>query len=111
MTTDVIELSCEKLGVTIENLVPAVISYETHKCHVSLCIGIVLLLLGTLFVLIGFAIHYKCDADILFFILGVISILIGIVIVPIYLYELHMWHSYPTMCAYETVFRWIGGSA
>ena len=46
MTTETVEMILNKLGTTIENIVPATVDYMRHGVVVYLCIGIGLFVLG-----------------------------------------------------------------
>lgn len=108
MTTDVIELICEKLGTTIEKLVPAVIEYGTYKTKTGLTIWGIVLAVSIFIILLGFTRKaYATDLDIVCWVIGGIIFGIFAIFVIIELYDLKMWNNYPEMRAYETIMSWV----
>ena len=107
MTTEAIELICEKLGTTIENLVPSVIEYCIYKAHVLLLIWGAIFMLGVFAIVLGFTKRaLDSDSCIVLWTLGGIAVLICFIAVSIELYNLRLWNAYPTMRAYETILSW-----
>ena len=106
MTTDAIELICEKLGTTVETLVPAVISYGKH----GIAVAIFLVVVGIVLILLGFMADAKGKDGIILWLVGGFALLVGVPMLLITIYNNHMWNAYPTIRAYETIFGWFGGS-
>ena len=107
MTTEAIELICEKLGTTIEKLVPSMIEYSIYKLHMSLLICGAILILGVFTIVLGFTKRaLDTEACIVLWILGGIVTAICFIAVAIQLYDLRIWNAYPTMRAYETILSW-----
>lgn len=106
MNTDAIELICEKLGTTIENLVPAVISYLHHSNKIGIVIGIILAAIGAILICAGIIIEKHGDG-INYLIQGVIIFLIGSGIAGCSIYCQHMVTAYPQISAYKEIFGWL----
>lgn len=112
MNEATIEMICQKLGTTVENIIPAVIEYCTHDSKVGLAFGCILLAIGIFSV--GFAIiFYRRDEDgipvAIFIIIAVISFIIGFIFTIGCGYDLHILNKFPEMYAYRTILRWLNG--
>lgn len=106
MNTETIELICEKLGTTIENLVPAVIEYLTHRANVGITIGAIMIAVGVLLVVVGFMIEKHGDGFLGFFIGGAF-LLFGGVVLGVYIYSYHLIVRYPEFSAYQEILKWL----
>lgn len=107
MSTEVIELICEKLGTTIEKLVPSVIEYCLFKLHIANFILIPLFILSVAAFYIGCTKWaYNNDSCVVFWIIGGIGAVLAFVFICINFYDIRIWHTYPTMKAYETILSW-----
>ena len=116
MTTEAIELICEKLGTTMENLIPATINYEKHLQVVLLIVGICITAFGILCAIAAKAVSkydtYENDVDMILvglIIIGIIAIIFGLLTTIIQAVDVYMWQQHPTIRAYETILKWIGG--
>ena len=116
MAAEAIELICEKLGTTVENLVPAVIAYAKHGLYVQLSYSIPILIVGIICTIVTKIMlkrkEYHDFTDLPFsLVLGdFFGMVIGTIWTLVNIYDLHMWNAFPTIKAYETALRWIGGS-
>lgn len=110
MTTDAIELICEKLGTTVETLVPAVISYGKHGCAIGIAVAIFLVVVGIVLILLGFMAEANGKDGFILWLVGGFTLLVGVPMLLIAIYDNHMWNAYQTIRAYETIFGWFGGS-
>ena len=115
MTTEAIELICEKLGTTVESIVPAVIAYAKHSLYVQFSYSIPILVVGIILIIIT-ATMLKTDRSRDFFDLpfgltlgGIALPFVGVMWTLVNIYYLHMWNAFPTIKAYETILHWIGG--
>ena len=114
MTTEAIKLICEKLGTTVENFVPTVIAYSKHGIYVQLSYSIPILVVGIICI-VAATVTLKSEKYYEFMDLPISLVLgatfctaIGIIWTLVNIYYLHMWNTFPTIRAYETVLRWIG---
>ncbi len=113
MNTDSIELILNKLGTTLESIVPATIAYERKVCVIGVVMGTLLIVAGISLTLI--TIHRAKEVDIsddfigmLCCGFGILFVLIGIVMMPINVYDLYMWSKFSEIKAYETILGWVG---
>lgn len=106
MNTDVIELICEKLGTTVEKLLPAVIEFLTHSNKIGIAVGSTLIATGLALLVIGFIVNRHHDGW-LWFLCGTISLLVGVVIFGNSVYCYHMVKTHPTVSAYKEILEWI----
>ena len=108
MKTDAIELICEKLGTTIENLVPAVIEYAKRRASVGLTIGLVFFAVGVVLIAIAFRID-KGDSDVGFGckLFGFSFLIAGAILCGINSYSKYMFNAMPTISAYKEIFGWL----
>lgn len=112
MNAEAIELICEKLGTTVEKLLPSVIEYETSKIHAYgfICLFVFVFSIGL--ICLGFTKWaYRTDLDVGFFLFGggffSGSIIFGIVVI----YNSWLWNINPTMKAWETVLSWVASKS
>ena len=108
MNTEAIELICEKLGTTIEYLVPAVIEYLTHRANVGIAVGVVLVVVGAFLVTIGFVID-KHEYGFGWFLAGGFVLGFGMIVLGFYFYARHLVIAYPQISAYKEILGWIKG--
>lgn len=106
MNTEAIELICEKLGTTVEHLVPTVIDYLTHRANVCMAIGVAFAVVGAFLIMMGFIIDRHGDATALWF-FGWVALVIGALTFGISLYCKHLVTTYPQISAYKEIFSWI----
>lgn len=113
MNETTIEMICQKLGTTVENIIPAVIEYCTHNNGIGLVVGFILIGIGTMSTLLAIR-CYRKDAygisDIIFAAVAVIGFSFGIGFTLISCYNLHMIIKFPEMYAYKTIIKWINGT-
>ena len=106
--TDAIELICEKLGTTMENLIPAVIKYITHQADIIITFGLTGLILGTILIAAGIYFAKKCDSDgIGFFFIGALLVVVGAFLFIGGCYDKHMISVMPTISAYKEILGWL----
>lgn len=105
MNTETIELICEKLGTTIENLVPAVIEYLIHRANIGIMIGNIMIAIGVLLIVVGFIIERRGDGF-LWFLVGGFSLLFGVIFLGVYIYSYHLIVRYPEFSAYQEILKW-----
>lgn len=117
MTTDVLDMLLTKLGTTVGQIIPATIEYGLHTTRLYIIICIATILAGLIFIATGIILLNNTDSDILqflaitLFVIGFIALGLSTVCLGINLIDLHKWKAYPTMEAYQTILRWIGGSS
>lgn len=111
MTIDAINLICQKLGTTVENLIPTVIKYSIHQDRILAIVGIILLVFGVFLAIVSMLTknNYTSEVAIGCSVIAVLCILIGIALLIISSVDIHMWNLYPQIKAYETILNWIGG--
>ena len=114
MTTETVEMILNKLGTTIENIVPATVDYMRHGVVVYLCIGIGLFVLGLIcFLILSLIGHCNFDYDtednigIACILFGGAAFVVGLIMTGWSIVSLHMWNAYPTIRAYETILGWL----
>ena len=112
MNTDAIELICEKLGTTIENLVPAVIEYINHTANIGITVSAFFLAIGVALIIAGIIIDKKSRYidGVSFDIIGFFVALIGLVGLGFAIYNKHIVTVYPTITAYKEILSWVKGS-
>lgn len=118
MNSEAIELLCQKLGTTLDKLVPAVIQFGIHDAKISLMISIIILTVGIGLIITGICIanrdkYLSVDNDMqiimpIFF--GAICFVIGLVILIICIVKLHYWNTFPELQAYKMILKWISGN-
>lgn len=112
MSTDAIQMICDRLGTTVNQLVPEVIRYETKMNSVGLIIGVIITVISLLCLCarIYFAKHSSYDMEVPFLIIGVIGLTVGLLMTFIFVSELIALNTSPQIYAYKTIFGWIGGN-
>lgn len=110
MTIDAVNLICQKLGTTVENLIPAVIKYGIHQDRIIAITGIILMVLGVFLIIMAMLTRnsYTGEVAIGCAVFAVIFLLIGAVMLIVSAVDIHMWNLYPQIKAYETILNWIG---
>lgn len=117
MTTDVLDMLLTKLGTTVDQIIPATIEYGLHTTRFYILICIAIILAGLIFIATGIILISNTDSDslqflaIALFIIGFVALGFSTVCLGMNLIDLHKWKTYPTMEAYQTILRWIGGSS
>jgi hypothetical protein len=114
---DAIELLCQKLGTTLDKLVPTVIKFGIHDAKMFLVISIFMLAIGISLIITGVDIsnHIQSlysDDDLWTFMCefgGAILSIIGLIIMVMHIVKLHYWNAFPELQAYQTILRWVGG--
>ena len=112
MNADQMQIICEKLGTTIDNLLPSVIAYGKHSCTVSFVLCGIITFLCIVLAIFGYAKVNSdyCDASDWYILLIIISIVIGVVCFAVTcctLCELHMWNKFPEIQAYHSILNWL----
>lgn len=113
MNETAIEMICQKLGTTVENIIPAVIEYCTHNSEIGLAAGIILIGISVVSMLLAVRCYRKDEDGILYIIftaIAVIGSILGIIFTIVPCYDLHMIIKFPEMYAYKTIIRWINGT-
>ena len=112
MTIDAVNLICQKLGTTVENLIPTVIKYGIHQDRILASAGIVLLVFGVFLIIVAMLTknNYTGEVAIGCTIFAIIFLFVGAGILIESAIDIHMWNLYPQIKAYETILNWIGGS-
>lgn len=111
MNTDTIQMICDKLGTTVNQLVPEVIRYETKMNSVGLIIGIAITAISIFFLIVAFYFekHSSDCMEVPFFILGVVGLVAGLLMTFVFVHELIALNTSPQIYAYKTIFGWITG--
>lgn len=108
MTEQVIFELCERLGTTVNNLIPKVIELGILNNTYALILGFILLLIGILcFIKLHFT---KDDLSWVWFvclIFGMAGTMVGIGIILCSGYDLYLWKTVPDTMAYKTLLNWI----
>ena len=112
MTIDAINLICQKLGTTVENLIPTVIKYSIHQDRILGTVGIALVIFGVFLAIVAMLTknNYTGDVSIGCIVIAAILVPVGIAMIIFSAVDIHMWNLYPQIKAYETILNWIGGS-
>lgn len=113
MNETTIEMICQKLGTTVENIIPAVIEYCTHDNEISLVAGFILIGIGTMSILLAIRCYRKDEygtSYMIFAAIAGISFIFGIFLTVSSCYDLHMIIKFPEMYAYKTIIKWINGT-
>lgn len=109
MNEQVLITLCEKLGTTIDNLIPRVIEFGLLDSKQGLLVGIIIFILGVVCICILKNIRDELSWPFIFFLLGsIIGILVGVLVISLNAYDLSLWHKAPEMMAYKTILHWIG---
>lgn len=112
MSVDTIQMICDKLGTTVNQLVPEVIRYETRMNYVGLIIGAIIVVVSLLCLCAGiyFASHSSYEMEVPFLVIGTIGLTVGLIMVFVFASELIALNTSPQIYAYKTIFGWIGGN-
>ena len=108
-----IEMICQKLGTTVENIIPAVIEYCTHNNGIGLVAGFVLIGIGIVSTLLAIRCYREDEygtPHIIFTAIAIIGFVIGISLTVCSCYNLHMIVKFPEMYASKTIIKWINGT-
>ena len=99
---------CERLGTTVNNLIPKVIELGILNNIYGLILGFIFLLIGALcFVKLHFT---KDDLSWVWFVcllFGITGTIFGIVFILLFGYDLYLWKTVPDTMAYKTLLSWI----
>ena len=112
MNTEAIELICEKLGTTINELVPTVISYGLYSARVWSTGGLVALIVGVYLLFKARQMRrsgkytWADDAPDIIIIIGIIIIISSLTVLGFNLWSLHMWRVAPNLTAYKEIAGW-----
>lgn len=111
MTTDTIELICEKLGTTIEELVPDVIAYNVQSAKVWIVIGIFLFSIGIILTFVAIMTCVKKsnplnESDFWMWIFSIIFLVAGISITCAKAWSLRAFTIAPRLSAYKEIASW-----
>lgn len=113
MNETTIEMICQKLGTTVENIIPAVIEYCTHDNRICLAVGFILIGIGIVSTLLAIR-YYRKDEygtpHIIFTSIAITGFVFGIIFTVGSCYNLHMIIKFPEMYAYKTIIKWINGT-
>lgn len=107
MNIDAINLLCEKLGTTVESLVPTVNEYLIHSANIGIVIGAAVFVVGLILVFIGFVVN-RTDDGFFFWLAGGFLLAVGVIAIGINVYCKHIYTAYPTISAYKEILSWIG---
>lgn len=108
---DEINLICEKLGTTINSLIPAVIEYETHSIQIGIIIAPILIAIGIVLAIIGVWRDHKApynDDTVILYFISACFIIAGTILLSINLYENYMLNKVPDIYAIKTILEWLG---
>ena len=114
MNTEQLELICEKLGTTIDNLTPAAIEYGRCDAVVGLVVSSLILSTGLILCMVMLYGRIKkghdvmIDEPVLVVLFAFIFTLIGVVMFAVTVSNYIMWIKFPTMQAYRMVLGWLG---
>lgn len=94
---DMLEMICEKLGTTINDILPCAVSYGQKFDIIISLVGLAVLLIG---IICAFIVHhykdtYHIEAYMAALIFAIVCIPIGIVLIIGACVSLHMWSVYP----------------
>ena len=113
MNADAIQMICDRLGTTVNQLVPEVIKYTTKVNIWSFIFGIIMLAVGIVILVLARKSYAKDElgfAWIISTIIGSIFSLIGFLFSVIYASEIIAMNASSQVYAYKTIFNWIGGN-
>ena len=117
MNTDSLELIFEKLGTTMENIVPSTIEYGKRTCTIDALIYWTVFSVGIFLIILGIIYAHKTDYEhdyeticIVCFTVGIGLALFGLGLGVTSSVNLYLWNSnHATIKAYETILGWIKG--
>ena len=115
MDTETLELLCQKLGTTLDNLIPAAIEFGKHDAVYTIKAGFCCIVACAIFAFIAYRLFLipestKFDSEFVGMWVVLISILIGIFGVFFIIYgitEHHYWRIFPKMKAYKMLLGWV----
>ena len=113
MNADAIQMICDRLGTTVNQLIPEVIKYTTRVNILGLIFGIFMFGLGIVLLIAAHRLYQKDswgDLWVIFTITGAVTFFIGFIFTIIYIGELMAMNASPQIYAYKTIFGWIGGN-
>lgn len=105
---------CEKLGTTVDQLIPKAISYGIYSTKLQITIFSIVLGLSVIFLILAVWLdnrssYHASDFSIVFYILGALALPIGLCGVLFTAHDLHLWNVAPELQAYKMLLSWIGG--
>lgn len=113
MNVDAIQMICDRLGTTVNQLIPEVIKYTTKINIWSFIFGIIMLAAGVAILVLARKSYVKDEWGICWIALTIVGCafsLIGFLFTIIYTGELIAMNASPQVYAYKTIFGWIGGN-
>ena len=101
----IIDALCAKLGVTLENLIPAIVEFGTYECQMTIRVCIYILLAGIISVVFAFLLGRKGydTVPMILFVFGMIAIVTCAVLLIFKVVDLHKWEAFPEMMAYRYI--------
>lgn len=113
MNIDAIQMICDRLGTTVNQLIPEVIKYATRVNILGLIFGLFMFGIGTILLVTAHKAYKKnkyADSWVIYIVIGSVVFLIGFVFAILYIGELLAMNASPQVYAYKTIFGWIGGN-
>jgi len=117
MDTETLELLCQKLGTTIENIIPAAIEYGIYDAKYTLKVGIIVSIFGIACAIVACFIYYRDSHSssyedhfvliIIFAILALFAIVFSLFFTIYGIIETHYWSVFPEMQAYKMILGWV----
>ena len=108
MSDQVIFELCERLGTTVNNLIPKVIELGIIGSTYGLILGFIFLLIGILCLV---KLHFtKDDLSWVWFVcllFGIAGTILGVTFILFEGYDLYLWKTAPETMAYKTLLGWI----
>lgn len=112
MNTEAIEFICQKLGTTVDNIIPAALEFGIYENKIMLIIGIILLAIGIICTAIIIYLVRKpdyYDYPIATTAIGFTAGVVGIIFIIASSISLHLFYKFPEMQAYKMILGWIKG--
>lgn len=119
MNTEAIEFICQKLGTTLDNIIPAAIEYGIYDAKYTLKVGIIVSIFGIACAIVTYFIYYRDSHSssyedhfvliMIFAILAISAIVLGLFFAIFGIVETHYWSVFPEMQAYKMILGWIKG--
>lgn len=104
--TGIIDALCAKLGVTMENLIPAVAEFGKYDCQLTARICSYFIVVGILCLIIAFTLEKTNRGwDGLFFIVGILAVVIAGFVLILALATLNEWNNFPEVMAYKYILQ------
>ena len=116
MSVEAIEVICQKLGTTVDNILPSAIEFGLHDASFSRMVWIVIVIVSIIVAAVSFKLinldSKKCNFDfeyfgISLFIVSLIAFIFGLFFAIYGTIELHYWRLFPEMKAYKMILGWI----